>query len=242
MLPGLTVRTTYRLAWATSRPSSAAHETEQRAFGQQLPHEPLPARAERGADGDFLLARRRAREQQVRDVGARDEQHERHRAQHHEHRAAHVADDRFDERHDVDREGPVALVLLANPRGDGGDVRVRLRHRHARLQARHEVVVLVAAAIHGIGAERERQEQVHLPVLADRRHDLGVQQEVGPEHADDLELVLRLARPGDQPLSVILLPTMLGSALNARFQKRVAEDDDGGFARDVVFVGSSSRP
>ena len=118
--------------------------------------------AERDADGDLLLARGRAREQQVRDVRARDEQHERHGAHHDQHGASHVADDGFDERHDVDREGSVALVLFPNPRGDGGDVRVRLRHRHARLQSRHEIVVLVAAAIHRIGAERERQKQIHL--------------------------------------------------------------------------------
>ena len=39
-----------------------------------------------------------------------------------------------------------------------GDVGVRLLDRHARLQSRHDVVVLVAAAIHRIGAEWERQK------------------------------------------------------------------------------------
>ena len=58
-----------------------------------------------------------------------------------------VADDGLDERDDVDGERAVALVLVANPAGDGRDVRVRLRHRHARLQARHDVEVLVAAPL-----------------------------------------------------------------------------------------------
>ena len=57
---------------------SATHETEQRSFGEELPNEPLPTCSERDADGDLLLARSRAREQQVRDVRTRDEQDERH--------------------------------------------------------------------------------------------------------------------------------------------------------------------
>ena len=93
MLPGLTVRTTQSAALAISRPAAPPSSAEQHAFGQQLPHQPLPAGAERGADRDFLLPPGGARQQQVRDVRAGDQQHQRHRAEQHEHRAAHVADD-----------------------------------------------------------------------------------------------------------------------------------------------------
>ena len=49
---------------------------EHEALGEQLTHEPPRAGAERRADGQLALARRRAREQQVRDVRAGDQQHE----------------------------------------------------------------------------------------------------------------------------------------------------------------------
>ena len=200
-----------------------------------MAHEPLPAGSERDADGDLLLARRRAREQQVRDVRARDEQDERHGAHHDQHRASHVADDGFDERHDVDREGSVALVLVPNPRGDGGDVGVRLRHRHARFQPRHEIVVLIAAAIHGIGAQRERQKQIHLLRARHRRHDLGVQQEVGVEDADNLELRRRIP-PIREAVEHDPFADDVGIGVERALPKRVAEHDDGRFAWDV-FVG-----
>ena len=145
MLPGLIVRTTCSATWAIDQPGGAAEQAEQHALGQQLADESLPARAERRADRDFLLPAGRAREQQIGDVGARDQQHERHRAEHDEHRDADVADDGLDERDDVDRERAVAFVFLANARGDRRHVVLRLRHRHARLQPRHQVVVLVAA-------------------------------------------------------------------------------------------------
>ena len=72
----------------------AAEEAEHDAFREQLANEPVPAGAERGADRDFLLPSGGAREQQVCDVRARNQQHERHRSEQHEHRPPHVSDDR----------------------------------------------------------------------------------------------------------------------------------------------------
>src|SRR3954451_1163093 len=43
---------------------------------EQLPHDPPAAGAERDANGDFTRALRRARQQQVGDIGARDQQYE----------------------------------------------------------------------------------------------------------------------------------------------------------------------
>ena len=53
---------------------------EQQALGEQLPHQPRAAAAERRAHRELALARRRPHEQQVRDVRARNQHHEAHRA------------------------------------------------------------------------------------------------------------------------------------------------------------------
>ena len=47
----------------------------QQSFGEQLLHEPAPARSDRQADRDLAPAHAGAREQQAGDVDARDEQH-----------------------------------------------------------------------------------------------------------------------------------------------------------------------
>ena len=52
----------------------AAGEAEQQAFRQDLPGDASPARAERLADGDFLLTRRASGQQKVREIRARDQQ------------------------------------------------------------------------------------------------------------------------------------------------------------------------
>ncbi len=53
-----------------------ADDGKQHALDQQLPHDPPAVGAERDAHGNLARPVRRAREQQVGDVGARDEQHE----------------------------------------------------------------------------------------------------------------------------------------------------------------------
>ena len=71
----------------------ASAEAEQRAGARQhgaldqpLPHDRAAAGAEREADRHFLLPRRAARQQQVRDVGAGDQQHEPDHAHQHQNR------------------------------------------------------------------------------------------------------------------------------------------------------------
>ena len=54
----------------------AADRREQQALGQQLPDQPPARRAERQPDRHLFLPGRRARQQQVRDVGADDQQHQ----------------------------------------------------------------------------------------------------------------------------------------------------------------------
>jgi hypothetical protein len=140
---------------------AATQQAEHDAFRQQLPQQPLPARAERRADRHFLLTAGGACEQQVGDVRARDQQNQGNRSEEYQDGPTHVADDLFEQWNHADRERSVALVLLANARGDHADVRLRFGHRHAWLQAPHQVVVLVISPRHSVRAEREGQEEVH---------------------------------------------------------------------------------
>ena len=209
-------------------------EAEQNALGQQLPYETLPAGAQGRADRDFLLAPGRSREQQVGHIGARDQKDEGDRPEEHEHREPHVAHHRIDERHNVDGEGPIALVLLADTRRDRRHIVVGLRQRHTWFQARHDVVVLVTTQRRRIFGEGERQEHIHLLDAPDRGHDLLVQQE-RPEHADDFELVLRVASSRH---AEVVQPDRLthdrGIATKGAFPEPVAQNRDGVLPRSLV--------
>ena len=94
--------------------------------------EPAAAGADRRAQRHFALACRAAREQQVGDVGARDEQHARHRAEQDQDRGAHAPDDVLLIALDED-----AVAALARRRGEDRPVHaleilLRLRDGHAR--------------------------------------------------------------------------------------------------------------
>ena len=62
---------------ASSAPHAAPIAGDQQALGQQLPDDAPARRADREPHGNLALARGRAREHQVREVGAGDQQHER---------------------------------------------------------------------------------------------------------------------------------------------------------------------
>ena len=70
----------------------AAQQREHERLGDDLPHQPGAAGAERGADGELASPRGRAAEHQVRQVGAGDEQDEADRAGQHRERALDAAD------------------------------------------------------------------------------------------------------------------------------------------------------
>ena len=80
------------------RPARRAQQRNHGGFGEQLSHH-APARgAERQPRRNFLAPRQRADHQQVRDVGARDQQHQRHGASEDQQRRPHLADHRVLER------------------------------------------------------------------------------------------------------------------------------------------------
>jgi hypothetical protein len=74
------------------KPSAPADHREQKRFCNELSHESRARCAESGANRKFFLARRGARQQQMPDVGASNEQHEKRGAECDEKWPAHVAD------------------------------------------------------------------------------------------------------------------------------------------------------
>ena len=65
----------------------AAEERDDEAFGEELTHQAAASRAERGAHRQLAAARAAAREEQIREVRARNQQHQRDtRRQHHQRR------------------------------------------------------------------------------------------------------------------------------------------------------------
>ena len=76
------------IAYPSSRPSAPPSGGEQDVLGQELAHEAPPSGAERGADRDLALARRAARQRQVGEVRAADEQQHPDGAEQHVQRAS----------------------------------------------------------------------------------------------------------------------------------------------------------
>ena len=116
---------------------------QHQAFGQELAHETPTAGAERGPDTCIALLRAGAGEQQARDVGARDEQHDADRAEQHQHpRPDAGAHDVIDERPDAN---PAVLVpdgvRLLDRIGHRAHLRFRLTERHVGLQSRNHLQI-----------------------------------------------------------------------------------------------------
>ena len=73
----------------------AAGQRERQALGQQLADDLEATSAERGAGRELALSYRGAHQQEIRDVGARNEQHEADRAEQNQQRLPGIANDRF---------------------------------------------------------------------------------------------------------------------------------------------------
>ena len=105
-----------------------------------------------------------AHEHQVREIGARDEQHERNRAEQHEQRQPRVADEILVQGHD--ERAPVFVlggVLQREAAGDRIELRLRAGHGDARFQLGHAAVVVVVA--NGAVFRRPQQRRPHLHLL-----------------------------------------------------------------------------
>ena len=100
-------------------PEQRRREAEDGALRQQLPDQAAARRADGGAHDHLAVARRGARELQVRHVGAGDEQHQRDGAEQRVERRARAADELLLQRHDVGQlAGVGGGILRLEPRGD----------------------------------------------------------------------------------------------------------------------------
>ena len=64
-----------RLQIARITPAAAPNRRQEHAFRQKLTRQTPATRAQRGADGQFFLARQGPRELEIRHIRARDQQH-----------------------------------------------------------------------------------------------------------------------------------------------------------------------
>ena len=104
-----------------------------------------------------------------------------------------------------------------------------------RFESGHDVEVLVTAtSSDGVGGKRQRQEDVHLPNARHGGHDLVVQEEVRPEHADHFELILRLTRATAKAVQRQVLADDARIASEHPRPEAVTEDRHGGLARFVL--------
>ena len=139
----------------------AADRRQHDALGEELGEEATSGRAHRRTDRHFALPRRAAREQQVGDVGARDQQHEPDRAEHHPQRGHQVRREEVVlERLDAGAPAGVRCgELLGDLFRDGHHVGIGLRQRHPALETPHDQQP-VEIVVDLLRLEGERQEQL----------------------------------------------------------------------------------
>ena len=129
-------------------------KSEHDAFRQELPDHARAARAERRADGDFSLPRRRSRQKHVGDVGAGNQEDEDDRPEEDEKGRPNVSDDCVLER--IDRDLAVgARILFLEAGGDPCDLRAGGGERDAGFQTGEDPQAL-ALAVGGPRAKHER--------------------------------------------------------------------------------------
>ena len=121
---------------ARNSPAAPPRIESSERFRKKLPNDLSTACPERGANRNFALARRGTREQQIRDIGARDKQHESNRREQHQQRRPHVTDHIVMQRSDEFTASGVGIgILLRQLRGDRLQIRRRLTKIDARFQA-----------------------------------------------------------------------------------------------------------
>ena len=140
----------------------AAGEAEHQRFDEQLLQHAAAPGAERGADRDLLAAAERAREQQVADVGAGDQQHEADGGEQHHQRRADVADDVVLQRTSASRPSrrwPAGYACSSRfAITSSCDRASSARMPGFRRATACQVVVLADGAV--LGGQRERHPQV----------------------------------------------------------------------------------
>jgi hypothetical protein len=196
------------------QPHRAAERRQHQALGEELAHEPQAAPAHGGADRDFAVARGGAGEQQVRDVGATDQQHEAHRAEQHEQRGPYLPHHSLRQRDALglpaERGWIVVRVALREPAGQRQELGLELVDRGAGLEPADEVEHARPTQVDEVGigvVQRHRRPQLHR-----RSSALDRMTEAFRHDADDGDrIVIEPHRPSDhRPLAAEpLLPQIV---------------------------------
>jgi len=146
--------------------------------------------AQRGSDGQLTLPAHRARQKEVRDVCARDEQHEGDGGQQDHHRSADVADDLIEQWHDREREPAVRRIevrmVAAEARRQRIHFRLRLLNSDTRLELADDVVVLARPRRRCRRRQWQRQENLAVLRNAKGRHHFARQPERFGQDTGDL--------------------------------------------------------
>ena len=124
-----------------AEPECTAQQRDHQALGQELPREATPTGAERGTDGELARPPALSGEQQVRNVGARDQEHQADTDGEHHQRGTHGHRHLVDQRTDTDLDRPTLAKHQfgkgpVNRSGVGRPLRFSLRRRRSGRQAR----------------------------------------------------------------------------------------------------------
>jgi hypothetical protein len=193
---------------------------EHDVLGEELANQTSAPGAERCANGHLALARRAARQRQVREIGAANQQQHADRAQEHVQGAAQL---RADHRVHVanDRDAPAFVrvgKILRDAAADRVHFRARLLHRYARLEPCVDLQPVEVARPFRRGEGKRPPHLIERPI------------EHGPfrQHTNDRErLAVERDRSADDS----------GVAAELRRPQPVADDDDVLFAWQILVGG-----
>ena len=121
------------------------HSRQHTTLGEQVPHHTPSAGAERGAERDLARPSCGPREQQVRDVGTRNEPHDAHGGHQHPQGDLETAGEPFLQRNQGDRLLAILRILPRERVANGPHLRLRTREVHASLELSDGLVVVQAA-------------------------------------------------------------------------------------------------
>ncbi len=186
---GMRTRSTRTPAHARPSPTTAPEAASSPLSTSDCAHQREAAGAKRRAHREVTRRPGGPRQHQVRHVGARDQQHQPHRAEQHPERPADAAHHLLVRRHQLHAPPRVRVgMLLRQFRGNRVHLGLRLRDRLAGRQPSDDPVHPVRAREQRPGVERERRPQLHLAIA---RGEL----EPVRHHADHFErLTIELQR------------------------------------------------
>ena len=143
----------------------ASDQGDQKILGQKLAHDAPAAGAQGAANGQFVRARARAREDEVGDVGASDEEHETDRPEQGQDGGPDPLHQVFVERDHVEPDAGIPVDLRILPRqicGDGVYLALGTFERDSGSQPRDRGEGMIAAAgSQTVSGQRSQKEEIN---------------------------------------------------------------------------------